>query len=84
MDVTCRPDVTRALESVSPDVVIHAAAERHPDVIEKDPEGAHDLNVGATQHLADECARLGAKLIYISTDYVFDGKNPPYGYVPRE
>ena len=78
VDVTSAPEVSRALESFHPDVLIHAAAERHPDVIEKNPEAARDLNVGSTRFLANECARLGVKFIYISTDYVFDGMNPPY------
>lgn len=78
VDVTAKPEVSQALESFRPDVIIHAAAERHPDVIERNPEGAHDLNVGATEFLAKECARLSIKFVYISTDYVFDGTAPPY------
>jgi len=78
VDITSNEDVTRALESFSPHVVIHAAAERRPDVVEKDPEAARKLNVGATRFLAQECARRKVKMIYISTDYVFDGTSPPY------
>ena len=68
----------RALESFLPSVLIHAAAERRPDVVEKDPDAARELNVGATSLLAQECRRLNVKMVYISTDYVFDGTNPPY------
>jgi len=78
VDVTASAEVIRALDSFVPDVMIHAAAERHPDVIEKNPEGARDLNVEATRFLAEECARRNVKFIYISTDYVFDGTAPPY------
>lgn len=78
VDITSTEDATRALESFSPHVVIHAAAERRPDVVENNPEAARKLNVGATQFLAQECERLKAKMIYISTDYVFDGTDPPY------
>ena len=78
VDVTAKPEVSLVLESFRPDVLIHAAAERHPDVIEKNPEAARDLNVGATEFLAQECARLSVKFVYISTDYVFDGTAPPY------
>lgn len=78
VDVTASADVSRALESFPANVLIHAAAERHPDVIEKNPEGAQCLNVDATRFLAEQCARRGVKFIYVSTDYVFDGTDPPY------
>jgi len=48
------------------------------DVAQKDPEGARKLNVDVSQHLAELGARLKFTLIYISTDYVFDGTSPPY------
>jgi dTDP-4-dehydrorhamnose reductase len=66
------------LDRLAPDVIIHAAAERRPDVSEKDPEGTQRLNVGATAALAQWAAARGAFLIYISSDYVFDGTTPPY------
>ncbi len=61
-----------------PRVIIHSAAERHPDVSEKDPEGTRQLNVVSTERLANLAKETGAWLVYISTDYVFDGTNPPY------
>lgn len=56
------------------------AAERFPDKVERDPEGARKLNVSATSSLAQAAAAKGAFLIYISTDYVFPGKpgDAPY------
>ncbi|XP_046899213.1 methionine adenosyltransferase 2 subunit beta isoform X1 [Hypomesus transpacificus] len=63
-----------------PDVIVHCAAERRPDVVERHTEAAINLNVHATGNLAKEAAsNQGIFLIYISTDYVFDGRNPPYG-----
>jgi dTDP-4-dehydrorhamnose reductase len=61
-----------------PDVIIHSAAERRPDVSEKDPEGTKELNVEATRRLAELADEIGAWIIYLSTDYVFDGTAPPY------
>jgi len=61
-----------------PDWVIHCAAERKPDVAEKDPEGTRKLNVAVPEHLARLSKELGFTLVYISTDYVFDGTSPPY------
>lgn len=61
------------------DTLIHAAAWRSPDQCERDRLGAHRLNAWATEQLASEAANRGAKMLYISTDYVFPGTNPPYG-----
>ncbi|KAG0243317.1 hypothetical protein BGX31_010910 [Mortierella sp. GBA43] len=60
------------------EVVVHCAAERRPDVVEGNPERAQNLNVEVPGRLADLANDYGSLLIYISTDYVFDGKNPPY------
>lgn len=59
-------------------VIVHAAAERRPDVTDKDPDATEALNVSATKTIAQLAAEVGAFVIYISTDYVFDGKSPPY------
>ncbi len=71
--------VDSCLESLRPCVVIHSAAERRPDVSEGNPEATRRLNVEATARLARWCAAHGAWLLYLSTDYVFDGTRPPYG-----
>jgi S-adenosylmethionine synthetase len=72
-------DATRRyLAAVGPRVVVHCAAERRPDVGEADPDGTRRLNVDVTARLAEQARTLGAWLIYLSTDYVFDGTNPPY------
>src|SRR5206468_3363679 len=57
------------------DLVVHAAAWKDVDGAESDPQGAAAVNVGGTGHVAG----LGAPLVYVSTDYVFDGsKREPY------
>lgn len=66
------------LDSVNPDIIIHSAAERRPDVSERDPEGTQRLNVETTAGIAAWAAAHNAFLVYISTDYVFDGTTPPY------
>ena len=60
------------------DIVIHTAANRDPDSCADRPEDAEKLNHRATAYLAEEAAKRGAYMIYISTDYVFSGNNPPY------
>ncbi|XP_062392760.1 methionine adenosyltransferase 2 subunit beta isoform X1 [Sardina pilchardus] len=65
------------IQQFQPHVIVHCAAERRPDVVERHTEAAINLNVHVSATLAKEAA--GIFLIYISTDYVFDGRNPPYG-----
>jgi len=61
-----------------PDVVIHCAARPTVDWCEHHPDEARSINVGATETLADACARINAKLVFLSSDYVFDGVSGPY------
>ncbi len=77
-DLTDSGHVETLFETARPDIVIHAAAERRPDIVDSQPEKARTLNVAATETIASACARHSASLLYISTDYVFDGSNPPY------
>ncbi|XP_030637975.1 methionine adenosyltransferase 2 subunit beta isoform X2 [Chanos chanos] len=71
--------VRNVIHEFQPHVIIHCAAERRPDVVERHTEAAMNLNVHACANLAKEASAAGIFLIYISTDYVFDGRNPPYG-----
>lgn len=66
------------LVSEKPDIIVHSAAIRHPETCENDHEKTDAVNVSATSHLAQYCAKSDIPLIYISTDYVFPGDKPPY------
>lgn len=77
-DLRSDADLDALFASARPDCVIHCAAERRPDVSEKDPEATTALNIDSTRKLAARCAAAGAWLVYVSTDYVFDGTRPPY------
>ncbi|KAJ3102148.1 Methionine adenosyltransferase 2 subunit beta [Physocladia obscura] len=78
LDITNRAELHTFFDFYRPAAVIHCAAERRPDVAEKNKAAAHLINVTAAGWTADECHIIGAWFCYISTDYVFDGKNPPY------
>ncbi len=73
-----RGDVDLFLDKHKPECLIHCAAERRPDVSEAEPEASEELNVDVTRYLAEQARIRGICMIYISTDYVFDGTNPPY------
>jgi dTDP-4-dehydrorhamnose reductase len=78
-DVTISEAVLRAVEAARPDVVIHAAAWTDVDACEADPGRAFRVNAGGTENVAAACGAVGARLVTVSTDYVFDGtKDGPY------
>ena len=73
LDITKKSDVDAAIQAAQPDVVIHAAAWTAVDACESDPEKALLVNGTATKHVVDAAHAVGAHVVYISTDYVFDG-----------
>lgn len=72
-DLTDPDETSTVLRAAEPDTVIHCAAYTDVDGATRDPEGARRGNVLATRNVARVCAELGARLIHLSTDYVFDG-----------
>jgi len=77
-DVT-GPDVERKITDARPNVVIHAAAFTNVDEAEHEPQRAMAVNAEGTERVARAAADSGARLVYLSTDYVFDGsKQAPY------
>lgn len=77
-DLLVDGEAERILAEFRPDAVIHSAAERRPDVVSKRPDAAQKLNVDVTRDLAAACAKYGSWMIFLSTDYIFDGEDPPY------
>ena len=79
LDVTSRDAVLGAVTSLRPDAVIHCAAWTAVDACESDPDRAYLANALAVRWVAEGCDRVGAHLVTVSTDYVFDGaKVGPY------
>ena len=76
LDITDRESVFRVLEAVRPDAVIHCAAWTAVDAAEDEDkqELVHAINVSGTANIAAACKAVDAKMMYISTDYVFDGQ----------
>lgn len=75
MDITDADSVKTTLESVRPDVVIHCAAWTAVDLAEENEKQkqVYAVNVLGTRNIAEQCKKLACKMIYLSTDYVFDG-----------
>ena len=73
LDITDRAAVEHLMQSYRPDAVVHCAAYTKVDLAEDEPERCWAVNADGTRNMAAACRKTGAKLLYISTDYVFPG-----------
>jgi dTDP-4-dehydrorhamnose reductase len=79
LDIKDKHGVYTYVAKLKPDVIIHCAAFTGVDKAEDDQEACYEVNVDGTKNLAEIAKEIGAKFLYISTDYVFDGKgNEPF------
>jgi dTDP-4-dehydrorhamnose reductase len=79
LDITNFNQVKQVISKINPDIVIHTAAYTKVDLAESEPDQAFLINAYGTRNVAATSEAVGAKLVYISTDYVFDGTaNVPY------
>jgi dTDP-4-dehydrorhamnose reductase len=79
IDITDREGVRRAVAETAPDWIINSAAMTHVDNCETEEEGAYAVNAAGAGYIAEAACETGARLIHVSTDYVFDGaKSTPY------
>lgn len=79
LDVTNEIQVNNIIKKENPDILIHCAAYTNVDEAEKNSDTATLINVKGTENIAKACAKNDIIMIYISTDYVFDGENnSPY------
>lgn len=75
LDITDKDAVMKVISDINPDAVIHCAAWTAVDMAEDDDkvELVRKVNAGGTQNIANACKSIDCKLLYLSTDYVFDG-----------
>ena len=78
IDITNKNRVMQLFNDLKPDIVIHTASETNVDKCEIEKEHAWKVNVEGTQNIAEECQKNNTKIVYISTDYVFDGEKGLY------
>lgn len=81
LDITDKKAVAKVITEINPDAVIHCAAWTAVDMAEDDDkvELVRKVNARGTQNIADACKAIGAKMLYLSTDYVFDGQGTSLG-----
>lgn len=77
LDITRKDEVDAVFSLYKPDVVIHTAAMTNVDACELDHDACDALNVHAVEHIATACNAIGAHLIHLSTDFIFDGTHGP-------
>ena len=76
LDITDSSKVSEIIKSLKPDAVVHCAAWTAVDLAEDEDkkEKVRDINVNGTKYIAEACKEVDAKMVYLSTDYVFDGQ----------
>jgi len=85
MDITVENDVKRVIQEVQPDCIINTAAMTNVDACEDNKALCDALNVNAVKYLSEAAQAVGAHLIHLSTDFIFDGTAGPYkeGDIPQ-
>jgi dTDP-4-dehydrorhamnose reductase len=78
LDITNRKEVLSLFRKTKPEVAIHTAAETNVDKCEIQKKLSWKINVEGTRNVAEACSEANAKMVYISTDYVFDGEKGLY------
>jgi len=79
MDITKQAQVQEVISTLKPNIILHSAAHTKVDLAESEPEQAFLINAYGTRNVAVAADAVGAKLVYVSTDYVFDGTtDEPY------
>lgn len=74
MDITDKSRVSEVMAQIKPEAVIHCAAWTAVDAAEDNEAKVREINTTGTKYIAEACKKLDCKMIYISTDYVFDGQ----------
>lgn len=78
LNISQRQETNIFLKRFQPEVVFLPAALTNVDYCEKNPAAAYEVNVMGIKNIADACRTIGARLIYFSSDYIFDGTSGPY------
>ncbi len=78
LDLTDGPIVQQFILDAKPEIIVHAAAMTQVDQCELDKPGCYNINVTATRFIIDAAKLINARIVYVSTDFVFDGQNGPY------
>lgn len=74
LDITDKSSVETVIKDINPDAIVHCSAWTAVDLAEDNVEKVRNVNVDGTKNIAEVCKKLNCKMVYISTDYVFNGQ----------
>lgn len=77
-DITDKKKVSDFIQKVSPQIIIHAASLGNVDYCEQHPTEAYEVNIKGTQNIVDAAKKINAKIIFLSSNAIYDGEKPPY------
>jgi dTDP-4-dehydrorhamnose reductase len=83
LDIAQKERTVETIVKLHPSVIVHTAAETNVDLCESDHEHARRINVEGTANVVEGCVKVGARMIFISTDYVFDGIKGNYSEIDQ-
>ncbi len=78
LDITSSQQIFYTVNKIKPEIIIHLAAVSNIDICENSPQIAHKINIEGTQTLITQCQDIKPHIIFLSSNAVFDGFNPPY------
>lgn len=78
LDITNKQEVNELLNKIKPDIIVHSAALPAVDYCEEHQKESWNINVEGTKNIVNVGKNINSKIVFISTDYIFDGKNGPY------
>lgn len=78
LEITNKNEVLSLFEKISPDIVIHAASLGNVDYCEIHKKEAEEVNIEGTDNVLYACRKIGAKIIFTSSNAIYDGENPPF------
>lgn len=78
VDITNKKQVLDFINKINPSVIIHAASIGNVDYCERNPDEAYKVNIEGTKNIINAAKKAKAKIIFLSSNAVFDGNNPPY------
>lgn len=78
IDISRRNLILDFIKKISPQIIVHAASIGNVDYCEKFPDEAYKVNVKGTQNIIKAAKRVNAKIIFLSSNAIYDGNNPPY------
>ncbi len=79
VDITNKKSVMDFTQKINPQVIIHAASIGNVDYCEQHPDEAYAVNVDGTLNVIEAAKKIQAKIIFLSSNAIYDGTNPPYG-----